>query len=322
MSAAPAGQDRPWDNPAMNLRRLESFLAVVRLGTVTRAAQELHVAQPALSRQLKTLQRELRVDLFEPAGAGLKLTPAGQAFLPHARRLVAESQRVSNTLANIRHGGISVLTVAATLASTRGFLAPFIATTTPEDPTLIVEVAGHYELIGLLAGNTDLAVTPETPTAEVESIELGRFPIWAHVGPGHRWTVEGRREVGLEELVSEQLILPTSHSVSRRMVDMSALEHGIGLAPAHETDDGAAIQALAAAGRGVGLTTEFGAFDSRPVRVTLPAAAEAGSGERPTLALPVHAVWRPDHYARTVIAGIAERIRDFAHTRPAMRGMD
>ncbi|MGJ7541105.1 LysR family transcriptional regulator [Brevibacterium luteolum] len=306
----------------MNLRRLESFLAVVRCGTVTRAAQELHIAQPALSRQLKTLQRELRVDLFEPAGVGLQLTPAGQAFLPHARRLVQESQRVANTLSNIRLGSIGVLTVAATLASTRGFLAPFIATTSAEDPTLVVEVAGHYELIGLLAGNTDMAVTPETPTSAVESIELGRFPIWAHVGPQHRWAVQGRSEVAIDELAAEQLILPTAHSVSRRMLDMSAGERGIGVSPVHETDDGAAIQALAAAGRGVGVTTEFGFFDTRPVRVILPAAATAGTGKRITLTLPVHAVWRPGHYARTVIADIAERIRDFAHARPAMSGMD
>lgn len=306
----------------MNLRRLESFLAVVRCGTVTRAAQELHIAQPALSRQLKTLQRELRVDLFEPAGVGLQLTPAGQAFLPHARRLVQESQRMANALSNIRLGSIGVLTVAATLASTRGFLAPFISTISAEDPTLLVEVAGHYELIGLLAGNTDMAVTPETPTPAVESIELGRFPIWAHVGPQHRWAVQGRSEVAIDELAAEQLILPTAHSVSRRMLDMSAGERGIGVNPVHETDDGAAIQALAAAGRGVGVTTEFGFFDTRPVRVILPAAATAGTGKRITLTLPVHAVWRPGHYARTVIADIAERIRDFAHAHPAMSDVD
>ncbi|MFJ1614124.1 LysR family transcriptional regulator [Streptomyces sp. NPDC088249] len=64
----------------MNCRRL-LFLAVTEAGTVT-AAATLHVAQPGLSRQLKTLEREVRMTLFEPRGNRLVLTPSGRAFAP------------------------------------------------------------------------------------------------------------------------------------------------------------------------------------------------------------------------------------------------
>ena len=88
--------------------QLVVFEAVARLGSVTRAAAELHLAQPTVSMQLKKLSRSLELRLFEPDGRRLKITPAGEALLAVCRELIALFQRAEQTLAVFRSSGGSM----------------------------------------------------------------------------------------------------------------------------------------------------------------------------------------------------------------------
>src|SRR6185503_4935343 len=74
---------------SVNLRHLRYFLAIAETGNVTRAAAKARVAQPALSRQVRALERELGVPLLERSPSGVTLTPAGEAFARGARRVIA-----------------------------------------------------------------------------------------------------------------------------------------------------------------------------------------------------------------------------------------
>lgn len=74
----------------MELRHLRYFEAVARHSHVTRAAEELHIAQPALSKQISQLEQELEVALFDRVGRNVRLTEAGEALLPHARSILAQ----------------------------------------------------------------------------------------------------------------------------------------------------------------------------------------------------------------------------------------
>jgi DNA-binding transcriptional LysR family regulator len=76
----------------MELYQLRSFVAVAGLGQLTRAAERLHVSQPALSAQIKSLEDELGTALFERGAGGMALTPAGRHLLPHAERVLAAAQ--------------------------------------------------------------------------------------------------------------------------------------------------------------------------------------------------------------------------------------
>src|SRR5216117_1724990 len=73
----------------MELDQVETFVAIVRRGGFTRAASSLHLSQPAVSRRLDLLERELGRPLFDRTRGGARLTEAGQAFLPHAEALLA-----------------------------------------------------------------------------------------------------------------------------------------------------------------------------------------------------------------------------------------
>lgn len=93
--------------------QLVVFEAVARLGGVTRAAQELHVAQPTVSMQLKKLSQTLELKLFEPDGRRLKLTPAGEALAEVCRELSELFARAEDRLSRFRSKAQEVLRLAA-----------------------------------------------------------------------------------------------------------------------------------------------------------------------------------------------------------------
>jgi DNA-binding transcriptional LysR family regulator len=104
----------------MELDHVEAFLAIVRRGGFTRASTSLHLSQPAISRRIQILERELDAPLFERIRTGVVLTDAGRAFLPHAEALLAslnDGIRAVEDLRGTRRGAVT-LAVVGTLAST------------------------------------------------------------------------------------------------------------------------------------------------------------------------------------------------------------
>ena len=105
---------------AMEIGQLEALVAVARLGGFTRAAAALNLSQPAVSRRLGLLERELGAPLFERIPSGIVLTAAGQAFLPHAEALLV-SMRDGVDAVRALEGtdrGTITLALVGTLAST------------------------------------------------------------------------------------------------------------------------------------------------------------------------------------------------------------
>lgn len=302
------------DHPdQLSLKRLHQFLTVVECGTITRAAEVLLLAQPALSRQIKALERELHLRLFEPQGNRLVLTPTGRAFVPVAQRLMREARGLSQAVSALQSGQVTSLTVAATAASIRSVLAPFIATMSAEDPLLISQDHAHFELDAALQLGADLAISPVAPVPHLQSVPLGSLPIRAAAAPGHPLLGDLRHSVTIRRLGDEHVILPSTRSVSRLLVDTCLSDAGVTFSRLTECEDAQTSMALAAAGHGVAVVTEPALYGLQDLLVR-----PSEEGQEP-LHLPLHVTWLPGHHADAAIRALAERLRRFLRTEDSTR---
>jgi len=104
----------------MEMIEIEAFVAVTQSGSFTQAAAELHISQPAVSRRIELLERELGLPLFERLPGGVRLTGAGDAFLPYARQVLAAARDGAAAVRALKDGerGTVTLGLVGTLAST------------------------------------------------------------------------------------------------------------------------------------------------------------------------------------------------------------
>ncbi len=145
----------------MQLQQLAYFVAVAEVRHFTRAAETLRVAQPSLSKQIRTLEEDLGAPLFSRARGNITLTPAGEALLPLARRILADvetARREVQDLAGLRRGRVRL---GATPSLFAGLLADALAVFRRRYPgiELHVEEGGSRDLVRDLArGHLDLAL--------------------------------------------------------------------------------------------------------------------------------------------------------------------
>lgn len=295
----------------MNFRRLQYFISVVDHGTVTAAAEELHVAQPALSRQLKTLERELGLELFETRGNRLVLTSSGRAFVPMARKLMVQTRDLAESVEELRTGKVRRLACAATAASLRGFFSHFISQLGPEDPTIVARETEHFGLEDELDQGLDFIISPTVPSGDLISVMLGEVALRAQVPPAHPWNQEQLQSVALADVASQRLILPAHRTVSRRIFDEAMGRAGLQHSHYEECDDGLVSHALVAAGRGIGVSTEYPAFGVRGI----PIMENSGEASAKPLSLRMYLAWRRGHHAEQKIRELAGRLSEMVSNR-------
>ncbi|MFF8591850.1 LysR family transcriptional regulator [Streptomyces sp. NPDC015220] len=297
----------------MELRVLRYFLAVADTGSVTAAAQRVHVTQPSLSRQIRSLEQELGVELFDRRPGALALSAAGRRFRPVARDLVRRAEQAAEVMAATREGGQPALTVVAPPATVGYLLAPYLARG-GAGPTLRDAIQEEPSRVfdTLARSDADLGISTSPAPAPLESVFLGRTPVTAQVAPGHPW--HGRASVPLGELVTEHLILMTRANAARLVLDEAVARGGLTPAGVAETGSSAFAQALAAAGRGVCLVTDRARFGLSEVVV------DTGDGP---LTVPLHAGWDASHYARASVRAFAEGLREYCEQQlVALLGRD
>jgi DNA-binding transcriptional LysR family regulator len=130
----------------LELYQLRSFAAVAELGHLTRAADRLHVSQPALSAQIKALEDELGVPLFERGPTGMTLTPAGKRLLPDALKVIADTEALRGAAASIK-GAVAGRARVGTLSDPDFIRLPeFLSASIERFP--LIEIELHHEVTG------------------------------------------------------------------------------------------------------------------------------------------------------------------------------
>ncbi|MFG6447819.1 LysR family transcriptional regulator [Roseateles sp. BYS180W] len=151
----------------LSFRQLRVFVQVARLGSVQRAAESLHLTPPAVSMQIKELERQVGLALFDRSGRRLSLSTAGEYFLVYARRLLATLKEAEDAMARFTRVESGVLNVGM-VSSAKYFVPPLLAQFHAEHPAvdLRLRLGNREQLAQLMAANeVDLAIMGRAPPA-------------------------------------------------------------------------------------------------------------------------------------------------------------
>ncbi|PYP78593.1 MAG: hypothetical protein DMD35_10790 [Gemmatimonadetes bacterium] len=180
-SVAPALSVAP--SAVIELRHLRYFCAVVDAGSFGRAAEQLGLTQPALSRQVADLERVVAVPLLERAARGVTVTPAGDSFVRSAHRIIEEVQTLGREVQRARRGAIARC-VIGTLPTTQarrivGTLLRTCAVETPELQLMLEEIASPEQPEALRVGRIDVGICHPVPvgTEEERGIDRSRLAV-------------------------------------------------------------------------------------------------------------------------------------------------
>lgn len=245
----------------MDLAALRTFVTVAEFASFSRAAEALHVAQPAVSAQIKRLERDLRVQLFDRSTRRVQLTSAGQALLPRAQLILGEAQRVREEAQLLAHGLTGRVALGFVGTATYSLLPQVVRAVRGQLPQVELEVFGEQLTPSLTADLTarrlDVAVMRDPlpgPGLEVRPLRTERFV--AALPVDHRLAAE--KSVDLAALAEDTFI---THPSGRRSVTYDAVIQACaqaGFAPREvlEIRETATLVAFVAAGLGVALVPE------------------------------------------------------------------
>ena len=192
----------------MLLRQMECFLAVARLGNVSRAAEEMYLTQPTLTARIKALEDELGDQLFVRTSRGMRLTEAGREFVPYAERSMASIEEGRQRLRELRGASGGRLSLGTSPGVSTYALPAILERFTAAHPRVSVSVrTGHSEdiLEMVLKEDVHLGLAREMEHPEIESLPLYEDELVLVVDPQHRFTEKGSAEIA--EVGDEHLIL-------------------------------------------------------------------------------------------------------------------
>ena len=215
----------------MDFKQLQTFVQVAELGSFTRAAMVLKVAQPALSRQVRSLEVELRQNLFERNGRGVTLTDAGQRLLAHGRGILQQVQRAVLDLEAQRGAPVGRLALGVPPSVGRMLTAPLVnqfRERFPKATLTMVEGLSTYVLEWLVQGRIDCAVVynaaPNTLLDMAPVLDERLYLVGARARRAARVL-----RASLNDVATRELVIPSRpHSI--RMLLETTLA-GAGLKP-------------------------------------------------------------------------------------------
>jgi DNA-binding transcriptional LysR family regulator len=240
----------------ISMRTLESLVAVVEQGSLTKAAAVLHMSQPALSHQIAAIERELGTPVVERQGRGIRPTAAGLATAAEARVALAAADRAVLAGRRVAAGAGGRIRIAAAETMTAWLLAPVLRSWRRRVPDVELDLKEYTSadrmLDALVAGETDVIVGPWPARADERAEVLGQEEIVVVASPEHRFS--GMASVPLTELKGEPLVHYDPGNGFGVWVDQFAAKRGVELPPpVLRTSSPRTAAQLAAAGMGVAI---------------------------------------------------------------------
>lgn len=234
----------------MRLTQLRSFYAVARMGSFTKAAEQLHVSQPTITTQVRFLEESYKVELFHRSGRRVQLTPLGEQLMRLAQQIFGLEADAVSLLADageLRTGHLRVAAVGPYHVTQ--MLADFNA----HYPDIKVNVStGNSQdvLDRLLDYRADVGMLAQLVEDErFLSVPFGRHPVGIFTASSHRFA--RRRSIRLAELQGERMILREEGSTTRKALELALGEAGITVEPVMEISSREMIREAVSQGIGI-----------------------------------------------------------------------
>ena len=213
----------------IELRHLRYFLAVAEAAHFTRAAARLHVTQPTLSHQIRQLEGQLGLALFDRVGRRVQLTAAGEMLLPHARKVLRELEEAGKALSELHGLKRGVLKVGMVQTVNACIIPEIVARFSAEHAGIrvtCVEMAVADIEADLEAGKLDLGISFLPPGRKhLAGEKLFAEQLVAVVAADHR--LARRRQLRLRDLSSQPLALLSPKYCTRQLIDRAFAEAGV-----------------------------------------------------------------------------------------------
>lgn len=234
------------------LRQLSAFHAVARLGSVSRAASELNLTQPAVSIQLKLLVESAGTPLLQREGRGMRLTPAGDVMAAYAGRILDLWREVGDQMAGFR--GVATGTLRVGAVTTAEYLVPsLLVSFASQQPNvkLQLRVGNRDEIVRMLGAHEVDVVIMGRPPAELKThaLAFAKHPMAFVAAPRH--PLMAVQELSLTDLAAARLLARERGSGTRTTLERLFKDAGITLRIASELSSNEAIKQMCAAGLGV-----------------------------------------------------------------------
>jgi DNA-binding transcriptional LysR family regulator len=240
----------------ITLRQLRIFESVARHSSVSRAAAELHLTQPAVSMQMKQLEEQVGVPLLEQIGKRLFLTEAGQEMRLHAERFNALTRDLKTSMDQFRGLQRGLLRIAV-VSTANYFLPPLIAALNERHPGMRIslQVANREAVLSALADNrTDLAITGRPPdSGELVAQHFMDNPLVVIASPAH--PLAKQSAITMRRFSEERLVVRETGSGTRAAIERYFSEHGLEHLTGCELSSNEAIKQAVQAGLGLGVVS-------------------------------------------------------------------
>lgn len=292
----------------LNLERLRTLDALARHGSVSRAAEGLHVTTSAVSQQMSKLEREVGQRLVAKNGRGVRLTDAGRLLADHAARILSQVELAQSDLEAQRGQVVGELRLSAFPTAARGLFPAALAALRAEHPGLRVrsrELEPEEGVFAVVRGDVDMAVVLDwynkplpVPEGLVKASLLDDAADVA-IPAGH--PLAGRDEVDLEEFADDEWIAWPEGEFCHEWLFFTLRAKGIEPVVAHRAEEHHTQLALVAAGLGVCVAPRLGRGAVPDGVRTVPV--------RQRVTRHVYAVWRADGDRRPSVRAAVEALR-------------
>lgn len=222
----------------MDIAQLKTLIHVAELGSLSKAADRLHIAQPALSRQIRLLEKELGIYLFERHGRGMVITEVGRDVLDHAIRIMAEMDFIRATASGTGASYKGMVRIGTTPTVAEIVTVPLVRKIKQTHPELAVRFSSVFSghLLDLLQrGELDLTMSYDPKPLKSLRIVPVMLESLLMVSSG-RNKLRLNKRVPFVRLAEEELVMPSPRHGLRTLLDNCAHQAGIQLRASVEAD--------------------------------------------------------------------------------------